>query len=93
MKSLQERIEKMQKLMETLDTDILYLKQVWEELKNIDIRRKEFESYIEHDWYSDYQNNPDLWKYTLLNEDSAYNTIQDMYFQKIELLKKISLSL
>lgn len=89
----QKRIEKMQELMETLEADVLYLKQVLEKLWTIDTRRKEFESYVEEDWYDDYQNNPDLWKYTLLNEDSAYNTIQELYFQKIDILKHISQSL
>lgn len=82
-------LSKMDDLLTKLKQHTLYLKETNKILKEIDDDIDMMKAYYFNEWIDDYEQFQSEKYNTLLSQDAVYNTLQDLYEQKVKLLKNI----
>ncbi len=88
MKSL-KRLEKTEKLLKQCQQDVQRLETIQKEIKTIEKRRKQLDSYYENQYLKDIELPKKFQNYGILDEDSIWNVLTDQYGIKIKLLKTL----
>lgn len=80
-------IQQHEDLLATLNGHVKYLKDVKNRLKTIESDLNEMLEYYYNDWNDDYEFFKSEKNYEVLNQDSVYEAIQEIYFKKMDILK------
>lgn len=80
-------IQQYELLLKTLNEHVKYLKETKKRLKVIESDLNEMQKYYYNDWLDDYESFSSESYYAILNQDSIYEALQDIYFKKMEILK------
>lgn len=82
-------IEEMEQLLSDLKRHVKYLREANKNLKKIEADMEKMEKYYMSEWIDDYENFSGDRSYEVLWQDPIYNEMQDVYVEKIKLLKQI----
>lgn len=87
----EQNVAAMQARLEQAQKDIAYLKSVNKAFKKIEKNKKALTGYYYKEWMKDYEKSGEMQQhYQILNQDSLFEAIQDLYYEKLALLKSIT---
>ena len=88
-KERETAISEMNDLLSQLNSHVKYLREANKMLKKIDADNDRMEKYYFSDWLDDYNHFSSEKPYDVLSQDHIHNALQEIYIEKIKLLKKI----
>lgn len=84
------RLEEVEILLQQAEQDIFYLLEVEKNLARIEKNRKKLAIYYEDEYMRDYEKTDQFSKHhRVLDQDSVWNALCDIYAQKLMVVKKI----
>lgn len=84
------QIAEMQARLDQAKKDIAYLREVNRRIKQIDKNALVLDNYYSNDWLDDYNHAKVKGSYPILNQDSLFDGLQEIYEEKIKMLKYIT---
>ena len=89
-KEREPEIAAKQQLLEQLENHVKYLREVNKTLVKIERDMQEMDEYYYGEWLNDYNNFNTENSYNVLSQDHIYDALQEIYIEKIKILKKIA---